>query len=114
MLAGDVVDQIEQAIPADSDTWAISRICGTYKERKAHSPNQIPIAIMERIVLSTSNSNELVLDPFMGTGSAGIACMRHNRQYLGYDISRTCVEQATQAVSEAFAAQKPAGRPKRA
>lgn len=86
--------QIDAAVPADSGLWYVSRICGTFKERKRHSPNQIPVPIMERIILSTSNHNDLVLDPFAGTGSAGVAAVRNGRRYLGYDISDTCVKQS--------------------
>jgi DNA modification methylase len=85
-------DQLEGAIPRDADVWLQSRVCGTFKERRKHSPNQIPVPIMERIVLACSNRGDLVADPFCGTGSLGEACARHERSYIGFDISGDAVK----------------------
>jgi site-specific DNA-methyltransferase (adenine-specific) len=83
------------------DTWLASRVCGTFNERESYSPNQIPLPIMERIVLACSNPGDWVLDPFMGTGTAGVACKKHDRNYLGIDISKVCVEESKQRVENA-------------
>lgn len=85
--------QMDAILPADSDVWYMSRVCGTFHERKKHSPNQIPVALMERIVLACSNPGDLVLDPFSGSASTGVACALHQRNFLGYDISKTCVRE---------------------
>jgi DNA modification methylase len=84
----------------DEDTWLVSRVCGTFKERQKHSSNQIPEPIMERIVLACSNRGELVLDPFCGTGTTGVAAVRHGRRFLGYDISPTCVKQSLERIAK--------------
>lgn len=86
-------EQLEPFMTPDTDTWLESRICGTFKERKNHSPNQIPIPLYERIVLATSNRGDLVLDPFAGTGGCGVACLPHGRNYLAYDLSKECIRQ---------------------
>lgn len=94
-------EQLEPCMTPDKDTWLVSRICGTFHERKKHSPNQIPVQLMERIVLSTSNPGDLVLDPFGGSFSSGVASVRHGRNFIGFDISRKCVEFGRQRVREA-------------
>ena len=94
--------QLEPHMTPDKDTWLVSRICGTFKEREKHSPNQIPIPIMERIVLATSEQGDLVLDPFCGTGSSGVACALTKRNWEGYDVSSTCVEQTERRIKEAL------------
>lgn len=99
-------EQLEPYMTPDRDTWLESRICGTYNERRDHSPNQIPIPIMERIVLSTSNPGDAVIDPFAGTGSAGVACVRHGRHYLGYDISKKCTREIGGRLAEEEAGRK--------
>ena len=81
------------------DTWLASRVCGTYKEREKHSPNQIPIPIMERIVLSTSSPGDMVVDPFCGSGSTGVAAKLHCRSFIGCDISKTCVEKSRRRIN---------------
>lgn len=80
-------------------TWSQSRICGTFKERRKHTPNQIPIPIMERIISSTSNKYDLVLDPFCGSGSAGVAAKILRRSYIGIDISETCCQQSAERIA---------------
>jgi DNA modification methylase len=91
---------LEPQLTPDTDTWLESRICGTFKERKNHSPNQIPLPIMERIVLSCSNVGSLVLDPFGGTFSTGAACVKHGRHFLGLDVSQECVDAGKFRLSE--------------
>ena len=45
-----------------------------------------PIELMEVLVNNSSQENELVLDPFMGVGSTGIACIKNNRNFIGIEI----------------------------
>jgi len=85
----------------DRDTWLESRICGTFKERKNHSPNQIPLPVMERIVLACSNPGDLVVDPFAGTCSSGVVCAQHGRNWEGFDISKRCVKEGAKRIAEA-------------
>ncbi|MCI0422277.1 MAG: site-specific DNA-methyltransferase [Acidobacteria bacterium] len=96
-------EQLEPYLTPDKDTWLESRICGTFRERRKHSPNQIPVPLMERLVLATSNPGDLVLDPFCGTGSSGVACAKRGRNYLAFDLSKECVRQSRQRIQEALA-----------
>jgi site-specific DNA-methyltransferase (adenine-specific) len=68
------------------DTWYESRICGTFKERTGH-PCQMPEAVLERIVLASSNAGDLVLDPFAGSGTTLAVAKRLGRRYLGVELS---------------------------
>ena len=45
-----------------------------------------PIELMEVLVNNSSQENELVLDPFMGVGSTGLACIKNNRNFIGIEI----------------------------
>jgi DNA modification methylase len=71
---------------AESDTWAISRVCGTFSERTGH-PCQMPEAVLERIIRSTSRLGDTVLDPFAGSGTTLAVAKRLRRQYLGIELS---------------------------
>ncbi len=95
-------DQLEPYMTPDKDTWLMSRICGTFKERKNHSPNQLPVPLLERIVLACSNKGNLVIDPFSGTGSSGVACAKHGRNWQGFDISQRCVTEGNRRIKEAL------------
>ena len=93
-----LAEQLEPHMTPDRDTWLYSRVCGTYKERKNVSPNQIPVPIMSRIIAACSTSGGLVFDPFAGTFSSGVAAIQLGRRYLGYDISKKCVDVGLQRV----------------
>ena len=71
---------------ADSDTWSVSRVCGTFKERTGH-PCQIPEGVLERIVKVASNEGDLVFDPFTGSGTTLAVAKRLKRRYLGVELS---------------------------
>lgn len=59
------------------------------KAEKAHGkhPTQKPMTLLERIILSSTDEDMLILDPFNGSGTTGLAAVRHGRRYLGMDLS---------------------------
>jgi DNA modification methylase len=69
-----------------SDVWTYSRVCGTFKERTGH-PCQMPVSLLERIVLASSNPGDAVLDPMCGSGATLVAAQRHGRRWLGVELS---------------------------
>lgn len=76
----------------DNDLWSVSRVCGTFKERQKWHPCQMPEKILERIILVSSNENDLVLDPFAGSGTTLVVAKKLNRKYIGFEISENYVE----------------------
>lgn len=52
---------------------------------KAH-PNQKPIELIEVLINNSSNKNEMILDPFMGSGSTGVAAKNTNRNFIGIEM----------------------------
>jgi site-specific DNA-methyltransferase (adenine-specific) len=74
------------------DVWGvrapIHRVAGTHDEREVDLPDdspQLPVSLLEPIVLAASRPKQLVIDPMCGTGTAGIACLKHGRRFLGFD-----------------------------
>lgn len=51
-------------------------------------PTQKPLKLLERIILSASKENDIVLDPFCGSSTTGVACIRLNRGYIGIDMEK--------------------------
>jgi DNA modification methylase len=49
-------------------------------------PTEKPVELMERLILASSLPGELVMDPFMGSGSTGVAAMRLGRKFIGMEI----------------------------
>jgi len=75
----------------EDDTWYVSRVCGTFKERGEH-PCQMPLALLERIVRVSSDPGDLVLDPFAGSGTTLAAAKKLGRDYYGIELSDNYVE----------------------
>lgn len=69
---------------------------------KKHSrhPTQKPVALMEFFVKHLSNEGEKILDPFMGSGSTGVAAIRNNRNFIGIEINETYFRTATRRIEE--------------
>lgn len=67
------------------DVWEIPNVNSNHKEKTAH-PCQFPVALIEPLVKSLSNPNDLVFDPFAGVGSAGVAALIHKRRFWGCEI----------------------------
>ena len=56
------------------------------KDGKNIHDTEKPIELMEVLVNNSSQENELIIDPFMGVGSTGIACIKNNRNFIGIEI----------------------------
>ena len=65
-------------------------------------PTQKPIALMERLVRLVSDENNTILDPFMGGGSTGVACINTNRKFIGIELDDEYFDTAVKRVSKAY------------
>jgi site-specific DNA-methyltransferase (adenine-specific) len=95
------------------DTWNVSRVCGTFKEREGWHGCQMPIGVLNRIILASSNPDEIVLDPFNGSGTTVVAAALLGRRYVGIDQSAEYVDFARKRLRHALdaAAQTQSGQP---
>lgn len=55
-------------------------------------PTQKPVALLENFVELLSNPGDVVLDPFMGSGSTGVAALKHGRKFIGVELSNEYCE----------------------
>ena len=58
------------------------------EKKNGKHPTQKPLEILERIILASTNENDLILDPFCGSSTTGIAATKLNRKYVGIDNSK--------------------------
>lgn len=72
----------------------ISLINSQAAERVGY-PTQKPIELLERIILSSTEENDLVLDTFMGSGTTQVVCQKHNRNFIGADINLGSLQTTT-------------------
>ena len=76
------------------DVWQIPRLTQDCKERVPKFPTQLPLALVEPIVLCASMPGDLVVDPFNGSGTTGVASIRNGRKYIGIEKSESFYEVA--------------------
>ena len=77
------------------DVWQIPRLTGTCAERIPDFPTQLPLALVEPIILCASMPGDLVVDPFNGSGTTGVASIRNSRKYVGIEKSELFANTAT-------------------
>lgn len=70
------------------DTWYFARVAGTFKEREGFHGCQMPEQLLGRIIRSTSHPNDLVLDPFSGSGTTVCVAKKLARQWMGFELSQ--------------------------
>lgn len=73
----------------ERDVWTVT----TEKFGGAHSAT-MPVKLAETCVLTGSGCGDVVLDPFCGTGTTGVAALKHGRRFLGIDLAPRIVEMA--------------------
>lgn len=79
--------------------WTFNRISETYErpkiiynvtpkseKKEGGHPTQKPVEVMEWLITRLTNEEDWVLDPFMGSGSTGVACMNLNRKFIGIEL----------------------------
>lgn len=87
------------------DVWSVPRLHRQDGEREDH-PTQKPLAIVERMLLASAPRGGLVLDPFMGSGTAAVAAAMHGRRFVGFELNGDYAAIARERV--AAAGNKPA------
>ena len=70
---------------------------------KAQHRTEKPIGIMRWLVKTYSNKNQTILDPFMGSGTTGVACAELGRKFIGIEIDPDYFEIAKKRIETAYA-----------
>ena len=71
--------------PLVSDVWVDIHRIKHNKKRDPH-PCQLPIHLLDRLILMTTDVNDIILDPFSGTGTTAVSAKRLGRQYIGFEL----------------------------
>lgn len=78
------------------DWWNINQVKNVSKDKTAH-PCQMPIEVMENII-KIIPENLTIVDPFMGSGTTGVACKNLNRNFIGIELDKNYYEIAKQRI----------------
>ncbi len=73
------------------DVWLLPAVSMSEK-KYGHHPTQKPECLLERIIKASTTEWQLVLDPFMGSGTTGIVCKRLNRKFIGIEKEKNYYE----------------------
>ena len=87
--------------------WRINNSFGAQGNKKAHEhPALMPMALAEDLIKSYSFESDLVMDPFMGSGTTARMAYKNNRNYIGFEIDPTyhqlCEEINTEYMNSVF------------
>lgn len=84
--------------PVLSNVWSDIRRVGT-KEYKGTHPCQLPVSLLERIILLATEEGQTILDPFMGTGTTAVAALRLGRNFIGFEKSKEYIKVARRNIN---------------
>ena len=80
---------------------AVPNVIRLAKPRAQEHPNEKPIALMELMISAHTTPGNVVLDPFMGSGSTGVAAVQIGRQFIGVEIDPAHFETACRRIEDA-------------
>jgi len=84
-----------------NDAQAVPNIFELMPPRERHHPNEKPLAMVEHFVRLHSHPGDMVLDPFMGSGTTGVACVRLGRRFTGIEIDQAHFDTACKRIEAA-------------
>lgn len=93
-----VLGKEKKGVPL-SDVWEIPYLNPKAKERVGY-PTQKPVLLLQQIIEICTDEGDLVVDPFMGSGTTCVAAKSMNRNYIGIDVSGDAVELAKQRLQD--------------
>ena len=82
------------------DVWEISRVQGNDGERQGWAPTQLRLWPVERAILCSTNPRDLVIDPFLGSGTTAIAALKHGRDFIGIDINGDFIRKSAKRIRD--------------
>lgn len=71
-----------------------------HKQEKGLHPTQKPVGLMEYLIKTYTNENEVVLDNTMGSGTTGVACMNTNRRFIGMEMDKKYYDIAEKRIKD--------------
>ena len=92
-------DRYKSQLKNPTDVWKMSLISGNSTERTEH-PAQYPEELIERIIKAGTNEGDLVLDPFMGSGTTAVVAKKLGRNYVGYETENDFIKIAERRLND--------------
>ena len=80
-------------------TYYVTPLNSKDKKQYGH-PTIKPLDIIKNFIINSSNEGDIVLDPFMGSGTTPVACVETNRHYIGFEIDENYYNIACKRLDE--------------
>lgn len=84
-----------------SDVWDIPNVKANHIEKTDH-PCQFPVALPQRLIRALTNKNDIILDPFMGSGTTAIAAFLEDRKFIGSEMKNEYYNIAYNRIQDAI------------
>ena len=94
-------DGMPAGLRVPMDVWYgkhLGRIQGNNKERRPQHDNQLPETYLHRVIASTSNEGDTILDPFLGSGTTAVVATAMNRHFIGTEFSKDNAKTAMERI----------------
>lgn len=98
-------DFIKKATKQMRSVWAIGTPKADEKTFGKH-PTQKPLALLDRIVLASTNVGDIILDPFTGSSTTGISAAKHGRKFIGIDMDKDYLDLSIKRFNHSFNQEK--------
>jgi len=85
--------------------WSI-KAPGPLEKIYGKHPTQKPVELLDRIVLASTRPHDIVLDPFSGSGTTGIAALKEGRQFMGIELEEVYLKTSIKRLRDAFREKK--------
>lgn len=84
-----------------------SKVAASYsKDTFEGHPSQKPINLIRRLILEYTNEGDVVFDPFSGSGTTAVACIKEKRQFIGSEINTEYFNKSTKRIQNALCQHK--------
>jgi site-specific DNA-methyltransferase (adenine-specific) len=87
---------------ADFPSHNIGNVIRCSREKAENHPTEKPVALLETLLSASTREDQLVFDPFMGSGSTGVACAKMGRKLIGCEIDRRHFDTACERIERAY------------
>jgi len=101
MKAGEFIVMFRKGKATNINNMGDSTLL-SFKNGVGHKlhPTEKPVDLITKLILNSSKENDLVLDPFMGSGSTAISCIDTNRQYIGFEIDESYYNESNKRIND--------------
>lgn len=99
-----IKERIERGIKGarSYDWFSDIQLVKNVSKSEYHHPCPVPVELMERIIKLISNEGDLIVDPFSGIGTTGVACVNTNRRFIGYEVDPLYANTAKERIADAL------------